>query len=83
MLIRKLLAFSAGLLIVELVAGAIPAEAQAPAGCFAGKKVKMIVGLGTGGGKLVCLATNRRSMAREPALPSTHRRLPGYSCSRE
>ena len=40
-----LLAFAASFLVL----GAVPASAQ-PAGYFAGKQVKMIIGLGTGGG---------------------------------
>src|SRR3954451_4255040 len=39
---------SAALLLATF--GAVPSSAQVPAGYFAGKQVKMIVGLGTGGG---------------------------------
>src|SRR3954454_18943158 len=44
----RLTAVSAALLLATLVP--MPSSAQAPAGYFAGKQVKMIVGLGTGGG---------------------------------
>src|SRR5262245_31742300 len=38
-----------GILFSEVI-GAAPAAAQSPAGYYAGKQVKMIIGLGTGGG---------------------------------
>src|SRR3982751_3350929 len=44
----RLSVVSAALLLATL--GAVPSSAQAPAGYFAGKQVKMIIGLGTGGG---------------------------------
>src|SRR5258708_38225201 len=40
----------AGVLALHVLLGAAPASAQAPAGYYAGKQVKMIIGLGTGGG---------------------------------
>jgi tripartite-type tricarboxylate transporter receptor subunit TctC len=45
---RRLLAMFAGLLLMQ--ANSLTAHAQAPTDYFAGKQVKMIVGLGTGGG---------------------------------
>jgi tripartite-type tricarboxylate transporter receptor subunit TctC len=45
---RRFAAISAALLLATL--GPLPSSAQAPAGYFAGKQVKMIIGLGTGGG---------------------------------
>jgi tripartite-type tricarboxylate transporter receptor subunit TctC len=45
---RRLSIVSAALLLA--MHGAMPSRAQSPAGYFAGKQVKMIIGLGTGGG---------------------------------
>jgi tripartite-type tricarboxylate transporter receptor subunit TctC len=50
MLITVRLAACAGLLTLPMIPGSVPAQAQAPAGYYAGKQVKMIIGLGTGGG---------------------------------
>ncbi len=47
---RKLYAFLAGLLAWQAIPGGAPASAQSPAGYYAGKTVKMIIGLGAGGG---------------------------------
>src|SRR3954454_10679195 len=45
---RRLSVVSAALLLATL--GVVPSSAQTPAGYYAGKQVKMIIGLGTGGG---------------------------------
>jgi len=50
MLVTGRLAACAGLLTLPMILGSVPAQAQAPAGYYAGKQVKMIIGLGTGGG---------------------------------
>src|SRR3954452_9690793 len=50
MLVRKCIGLSVGFLALQAISGPIPASAQAAAGYFAGKQVKMIIGLGTGGG---------------------------------
>jgi tripartite-type tricarboxylate transporter receptor subunit TctC len=47
---RRLFATAASLFAMQMVFDAVPAVAQAPAGYYAGKTVKMIIGLGTGGG---------------------------------
>jgi tripartite-type tricarboxylate transporter receptor subunit TctC len=49
MLIRKFIGISVALLALQAISGPMPASAQ-PAGYYAGKQVKMIIGLGTGGG---------------------------------
>src|SRR5215213_10662014 len=49
MLVRKCIGLSVGFLALQAISGPIPASAQST-GYYAGKQVKMIIGLGTGGG---------------------------------
>src|SRR4051812_5115377 len=66
---RRLSTVSAALLLAML--GATPSRAQSPAGYFAGKQVKMIVGLGTGGGYDLWARMLARHIARHlPGNPN-------------
>jgi tripartite-type tricarboxylate transporter receptor subunit TctC len=71
MLVRRLLAVSASLLTLQVMYASMPASAQSPAGYFAGKQVKMIIGLGTGGGYDLWARMVARHMGRHlPGNPT-------------
>lgn len=68
---RQRYAWLAGCLALQVILGAISASAQSPAGYYAGKTVKMIIGLGTGGGYDLWARTVARHIGRHlPGNPT-------------
>src|SRR5882757_6201042 len=67
----RLLSSAGAFVAMHLLAGALPASAQAPAGYYAGRQVKMIIGLGTGGGYDLWARTIARHIGRHlPGNPT-------------
>ena len=68
---HKLPAIAASVLLACASFGALPASAQSPTGYYAGKQVKMIIGLGTGGGYDLWARTVARHIGRHlPGNPT-------------
>src|SRR3954453_20075803 len=71
MLVRKCIGLSVGFLALQAISGPIPASAQSAGSYYAGKQVKMIIGLGTGGGYDLWARTVARHIGRHlPGNPT-------------